>query len=169
MIDRSDLHIEASRQRNGGFDLTLRRNCSLAPCTLVALLGAVAAVSLAIGLGFALVGLWLVLPFVGLEIAALVAAFVVHARHIADRESVTLHAGELAIEIREGVRTQRYAFNAHWVPVALRRSGLETRLYVGPADRQIEIGRHLGFEERKRLAQDLSARLRSFRAGGSEG
>lgn len=132
---------------------------------MLALLGAIALVSLAIGVGFALVGLWLVLPFVGLEIGALGAAFLVHARHVTDRECIALEAGELAIEIREGVRTQRYAFNADWVPVALRRNGPETRLYVGPVGGQIEIGRHLNGEGRRKLAQDLSAKLLRYRAG----
>lgn len=167
MIDRSEQDNAAARQRSG-FDCTLRRNCSLAPHELLALLGSIALVSLAIGIGFALLGLWLVLPFVGLEIAALGVAFLVHARHVSDQECIALAAGELAIEIREGVRTRRFAFNAHWVPVALQRSGPQTKLYVGPVGRQVEIGRHLDGEGRERLAQDLSARLSRYRAGARQ-
>lgn len=164
MIDRCGQHSAAAQYRNG-FDLTLQRNCSLAPQALLAVLTSIALVSLAIGVGFALMGLWLVLPFVGLEVGALAAAFLVHARHVADRECIALNAGELAIEVREGASIRRYAFNAHWVPVALLGRGPRLRLFVGPAGKQVEIGRHLDGEGRRRLAQDLSARLASYRAG----
>lgn len=164
MIDRCGQRSAVAQYRSG-FDLTLRRNCSLAPQALLVALSAIALVSLAIGVGFALLGLWLVLPFVGLEVGALAAAFLVYARHVADRECIALNAGELAVEIREGSSTRRYAFNASWVPVAWRGSGLQRRLFVGPTGKQVEIGRHLDGEGRRRLAQDLSARLARYRAG----
>ena len=41
---------------------------------------ALAALTLAIGVGFAFVGAWLVLPFAGLEALMLVVAFFVYAR-----------------------------------------------------------------------------------------
>ena len=40
-----------------------------------------ATVVLAIGVSFAIAGAWLILPFAGLEVLMLGAAFVVHARH----------------------------------------------------------------------------------------
>ena len=41
---------------------------------------ALAALTLAIGVGFAMIGAWLVLPFAGLEVLGLVVAYVVYAR-----------------------------------------------------------------------------------------
>jgi uncharacterized membrane protein len=43
---------------------------------------ALAAVTLSIGIGFAILGAWLVLPFAGLEVLGLAAAFVVHVRRV---------------------------------------------------------------------------------------
>jgi len=62
------------------FSPTLKRNCSISPAGLMCVFAALASVSLAIGIGFALAGAWLVLPFAGLEVVALGVAFVVHAR-----------------------------------------------------------------------------------------
>jgi uncharacterized membrane protein len=47
---------------------------------------ALAAVTLLIGIGFALAGAWLVLPFAGLEVLMLAAAFFWHARQVAKND-----------------------------------------------------------------------------------
>jgi uncharacterized membrane protein len=52
----------------------------MSPAGLAIAFAALAAVVLAIGAGFAAVGAWLVLPFAGLEILVLVAAYVAYAR-----------------------------------------------------------------------------------------
>jgi uncharacterized membrane protein len=54
----------------------------MSPAALAAVFAALAGVVLAIGIGFALVGAWLVLPFAGLEVAGLGVAFVLHARRM---------------------------------------------------------------------------------------
>ena len=62
--------------------MTRTRNCSISPAGLLCAFGVLAAVTLAIGIGFALMGAWLVLPFAGLEVLALAAAFVVNVRRV---------------------------------------------------------------------------------------
>jgi len=59
------------------------RQCGLA-------FGAVGIVSGGIATVFATQGVWLVLPFAGIEILALVIAFVVYARHTGDFERIVL-------------------------------------------------------------------------------
>jgi uncharacterized membrane protein len=54
----------------------------MTPAGLLAALAALAAVTLAIGIGFALLGAWPILPFAGLEVLALAMAFVVQVRRI---------------------------------------------------------------------------------------
>lgn len=58
----------------------VKRHCSISPQGLASVYGALAAVSLGIAVAFAALGAWLILPFAGLEIAALCAAFWVTAR-----------------------------------------------------------------------------------------
>jgi uncharacterized membrane protein len=55
-------------------------NCSLSPAGLGLIFLSLAAVVLAIGIGFAVIGAWPVLPFAGLEVLALGAAYLAYAR-----------------------------------------------------------------------------------------
>ena len=72
--------VSAGRGEN--FSPTLKRNCSISPAGLLWAFVALGFVTLAIGVGFAMVGAWLILPFAGLEVVALGVAFVVHARRV---------------------------------------------------------------------------------------
>ena len=74
------------RDGNAGFSLTLKRNCSISPAGLAGVFAALACVVVAIGAGFAFVGAWLVLPFAGLEVLALGAAFLFRARQVAKND-----------------------------------------------------------------------------------
>jgi uncharacterized membrane protein len=58
------------------------RLCSISPAGMLCAFCGLAVVTLAIGIGFALIGAWLVLPFAGLEVVALAVAFVVHVRRV---------------------------------------------------------------------------------------
>src|SRR3954471_14190316 len=89
------------RDEAGGFSLTLKRNCSISPAKLAGVFAALALVVIAIGIGFALVGAWLVLPFAGLEVLLLGGAFVLYARKAADYERIELAAGKLRIEVTD--------------------------------------------------------------------
>jgi uncharacterized membrane protein len=56
------------------------RNCSISPAAFAGALALAAIVALSIGIGFAVMGAWPVLPFVGLEVLALGAAFLCYAK-----------------------------------------------------------------------------------------
>lgn len=58
----------------------------MSPAGLAKVFLSLAAVVLAIGAGFAAVGAWLVLPFAGLEVLLLVAAYVAYARRFGTQE-----------------------------------------------------------------------------------
>ena len=60
--------------------LILKRNCSMSPAGLATAFAVLAVLTLAIGVGFAVVGAWLVLPFAGLEVLMLAVAFFLYAR-----------------------------------------------------------------------------------------
>ena len=59
---------------------------SISPAGFAGAFALLAVVTLAIGVGFALVGAWLVLPFAGLEVLGLGAAFVCRARQVAKHD-----------------------------------------------------------------------------------
>ncbi|HEX7054086.1 MAG TPA: DUF2244 domain-containing protein [Burkholderiales bacterium] len=64
-------------------------HCSISPAGFACVFASLAIVVLVIGVGFAMVGAWLVLPFSGLEVLLLGAAFVWHARDISIRNRRT--------------------------------------------------------------------------------
>jgi uncharacterized membrane protein len=65
----------------------------MSPAALAAVFAALGGVVLLIGIGFAIVGAWLVLPFAGLEIGLLVAAYLAYARRFAAELKKNLNAG----------------------------------------------------------------------------
>ena len=121
---------------------------------------ALAALVLAIGAGFAVAGAWLILPFAGLEVLLLGAAFVLYARHAADYERIELESGRLSVEVADGGRTLNYRMDH--ARVALE----EGRVVLRDAKEELEIGRTLGAEARAELAAELERMLRRERFGG---
>lgn len=75
-----------------------RRNCSLTPRQTVAAWAMLCVLSLAVAAVFLLHGVWQVLCFTGVELAAVTAAFLCYARHASDYEQVVLTSGCLVVE-----------------------------------------------------------------------
>ena len=144
------------RDGNAGFSLTLKRNCSISPAGLAGAFLALALVVLVIGVGFAIAGAWLVLPFAGLEVLLLGAAYVLYARHAADYERIVLDSGRLTVEVASADKTSRYEMEARRARVCLE----EERVVLRGAREELELGRHLGREARARFAAELQKRLR---------
>lgn len=144
------------RDGNAGFSLILKRNCSLSPAGLAGVFVALAAVVLAIGTAFAVAGAWLVLPFAGLEVMALVAAYLAYARRAADYERIELAAGRLTVEVAEAQRMSRYEMEARRAWVCLEKE----RVVLRGAREELQLGRHLDAEGRVEFAAQLQKRLR---------
>jgi uncharacterized membrane protein len=142
-----------------GFSLTLKRNCSISPSALAWLLVAAATLSFVIGVAFAIAGAWMILPFAGLEMFALAAAFYLHGRHAADYERIVLAQGRLVVEVCEADRTRVSEWNARRVRLAEHANVRDYRLALLAEGREIEIGRHLDPERRRRLAATLRSEL----------
>jgi uncharacterized membrane protein len=141
------------------FSLIMKRNCSVSPQALVWLLVFTACLSFAIGIGFALFGAWPVLPFVGLEVAALGLAFFANGRHATDYERIALRKDALVVEVRDADRVEAVQLNPQWVKLVASRRRQDVRLALRSHGREIEIGRHLDAPGREALAAALAGRL----------
>ena len=141
------------------FSLTMKRNCSVSPQALVWLLAITACLSFAIGIGFALFGAWPVLPFAGLEVAALGLAFYLNGRHASDYERIALQKDALVVEVRDADRVAALQLNPQWVKLVASRRREDVRLALRSHGREIEIGRHLDAPGREALARVLAGRL----------
>jgi uncharacterized membrane protein len=134
--------------------LVLRPNASLSPRQALLAFAAVAGVSLAIAIGLTLMGFWPVLPFAGLEIAALGAAFWVSVRRNEYREvldfcpeTVRIQFGSSrALGLQASIDWQRA-----WVRVELKPGATThapTRLQLRCMAQSITLGRCLTDVER---------------------
>jgi uncharacterized membrane protein len=156
-IARESVRELPFRDGNAGFSLTLKRNCSISPAGLAGVFVALAFVVVAIGAGFAAAGAWLVLPFAGLEVLLLGAAYLLYARRAADYERIVLESGRLTVEVGEAQKTFRYEMEAHRARVCLQ----EERVVLHGARDELELGRHLDAQTRARFAAELQKRLRT--------
>ena len=146
----------AFREERGGFSLILKRNCSISPAGLACVFAALAVAALAIGVGFAIAGAWLILPFAGLEVLLLCGAFILQARHATDFERIELDRDRLRIEVAEAQRVACYELDARRARVRLENDHLTLR----DGARELEVGRHLDAESRRAFAAELKNRLR---------
>jgi len=140
------------------FSLLLKRNCSISPKGMILVFAVLSLVTLGIATGFALAGAWLVLPFAGLEVAALVTAFVLTAQHAADYERVEVVPGRLRVEVLEGRTLRRHELKRGALRV--RHAPERARILVsGSGANEIEIGRYLDAQARAALAGELKKTL----------
>ena len=137
----------------------LGRNCSVTPAQLGWLYASLCVVTLAIGTLFWAQGAVLILPFAWLELAAVGVAFLLYARHAADREHISLSGQRLVVELENAGRLERAEFNREWVRVepALDDGSL---IEVSGQGRRVIVGRYMRPELRPQLAREIRRALR---------
>ena len=137
----------------------LKRNCSVTPAQLGWLYASLCAVSLGIGTFFWFQGALLILPFAGVELAAVGLAFLAYARHAADGEHITLQGRRLVVELENAGRLERAEFNRDWVRV---EPGADDRCLIelSGQGRRVNVGRYVRPELRPALAQEIRKALR---------
>lgn len=143
------------------YRIIARPNCSLSPKGRVGVVALIASFSLAVAIGFSLIGAWLVLPFAGLELVAVAYAFYYINCHAADYESITIEGDQLAVEKRDYKNTSQIVFHRYWARVLLRQmpSG-DQSLLLRSHGKEVEFGRHfMNNDQRLALAQQLKRRV----------
>ncbi|MES2188028.1 MAG: DUF2244 domain-containing protein [Pseudomonadota bacterium] len=138
----------------------LKRNCSVTPAQLAWLYASLCVVSLGIGVVFWMAGARLVMPFAGLELAAVGVAFLVYARHATDGERISLQGASLVVERETAGRLERSEFRREWVRVE-PRAGDRSLIQVSAQGRSVEVGRFVRPELRPALASELRMALRA--------
>ena len=138
--------------------VVLTPNCSISWRGLVIFYVFNCFVALAIGLFFLLHGLWLVLPFSGLEMLALGAGLYLASRNAYRQEVITLDSRSTRIE--KGVQRvdQCWEFETPWIRLVEERSGISSRrrkLALGSHGNYVEVGAFLDISEQERLAFTL--------------
>jgi uncharacterized membrane protein len=117
---------------------------------------------LGVGVFFALHGFWPVLPFAGLEVVILGAAFYLCLRRSQEREVVTINADVLMVERGRRQPEQHWECPRGWARINMERAPIAwypSRLLVAFQGRRIEIGRFLNETERQGLATELQGMI----------
>jgi uncharacterized membrane protein len=146
--------------------LVIRPNRSLSWRQSMMFLGAIAVPLLLISAVLAARGFWLVLPFAGLELAALFVCIYVVSRAAQRCEVVSIGKSVVTVEKgrergrcpEKGGPEQRVEFARGWVRVELTRNlshWYPHRLWIGASGRRVEIGEFLVDEEKTELAAEL--------------
>jgi uncharacterized membrane protein len=144
------------------FDAILYPHRSLPPLGFAILMGAVVAVSAAVGAGFFLIGAWPVTGFFGLDVLLLWLAFRWNYRQGRRAELIRLDQQGLTVRrIEPSGRHREWRFEPYWVRVTMDdppRS--DSQLTVGSHAQHLVIGAFLTPEERLEVARALRAALR---------
>lgn len=137
----------------------LKRNCSVTPAQLGWLYASLCVVSVAIGAFFWYQGAVLILPFAGIELAAVGVAFLLYARHSGDGERISLKGRRLVVELENAGHLQRAEFNRDWVRVE-PGAGDRSLIELSGQGRRVNVGRYVRPELRPVLAQEIRRALR---------
>jgi uncharacterized membrane protein len=145
-----------------GTTFVARRNNSLSPVGGRLVLGFLALFVLAISVGFAFSGAWLVFPFGGLDLLFVYLAFRHMERHAADYERMSLHDDTIVIERGQRGRTRKFEFNRHWAQFDYREPrGMESgKLILRSHGVDVEFGMYLTDEQRADVARRLKENLK---------
>jgi len=152
--------VSSMRENSGAIShIVVRPNQSMTWAQLKLVFAAVAAVSLSIGLGFAAMGFWPVLPFAGLELLAFGYCLYRCARSSEMREVITVEDGTVTVERGRTGPESRWRFHRYWMSVRLQRPAatwLPSRLELREKGASVEVGGFLTEPERHRLADELN-------------
>jgi len=148
---------------SAGYFLVARRNHSLSSKGRQFVLASFIVVFLAISLAFAAVGAWPVMPFAGLELAAVYWAFRCIERRSTDFESVIIDGDQLVIERQDNGHRNRFEFNTYWAQVRWipSRVGQRAALVVHSHGNEVVFGRHLPEEKIREVATRIRLELKS--------
>lgn len=157
----TDIDHELSTQKQ----FIVRRNQSLSWRGNKLFIYFMAVISLGIAGMFALNGLWLILPFAGLEILGLTLALYMCSLRCRDQEVVTIGDNLVTVEKGRQRPSEAWQFERAWLKLELIKSPLQghpSRLLIHSNGKQTEIGRCLTNDERKSLSDSLAKALHTI-------
>jgi uncharacterized membrane protein len=145
------------------YRVTFKPNCSLSANGKIKVVLLLTLIPCCIAIGFSLVGAWMVLPFVGLEIIALGYAFYHVNSHSSDYESISIDGDRLLVERGNGQHVSQHILNPYWASV-VRHELPNGELHIGLLShgKEIEVGHFLTRKQRELLAQQLQKRTGTF-------
>ncbi len=140
----------------------IRPNCSIGKKGIFIFFSLVILVSALIALRFWLLGAWVVMPLMVLEIGILGAAFYLVQKASRNVETIDLSANLLRVTRKVRSVVDEWQFQPYWVQVILRTDHISwypTHLCLRSHGKMIEVGSYLTDEEREELSESLKQEL----------
>lgn len=147
------------------FEAVLTPHRSLPPVGFLVVMGALIAVSVAIGVGFSLVGAWPVIGFLGIDILLVYLAFRISYAAARECQHVRLSVERLEVVFQEPGGTDRHAvLEPYWARVEVEPvDARHGRLVIRSRGEVVELGGFLANDEKQAFAQALREALRQAR------
>lgn len=146
--------------------IVIRPNRSLTRRQLQLAFFGIAVVCLGIAGAFAVIGLWPILPFAGVEVIVVGLGFYLSARGGQEMEVVSVGGDKVAVEKGRRHVSRRWEMQRAWAQVRLLPPKIRwypSRLVLRSHGKALELGGFLNDQERQQLAGQLQ---RAIREGG---
>ena len=124
-----------------------------------------AVISFGIAGMFAFQGLWLILPFAGLEILVLTVALYTCSLRCRDQEVVTVEENLVIVEKGRQKPLEAWKFERAWINLELVKSPFQShpsKLIIRSKGKETEIGKCLTNDERRSLSDSLAKALQTI-------
>ena len=116
-------------------------------------------VSLIIGSVWAINGVWVILPFVLLEIFALLVAFFIYSSHATDSEKITLTEDQIFFESDSGGMKKSDKFPRYLVRTNFERNTEEGLVSFSWGSKKIYVGKFVDLKSRERFYGEIRGYL----------
>jgi uncharacterized membrane protein len=136
----------------------MRRNCALTPKQLLWFYLVLVSLSLIVGVGFFLAGVWMIPIFTTLELTAVTIGFLIYCRHALDCETIEIEGKRLIVKKFIGYKETLYEFNTQWVKIELPIEGSKV-FNISQSKSRIELGQFLRTEQQMALIAQVRACL----------
>ena len=136
----------------------MRRNCALTPQQLLWFYIALVCLSLIVGIGFFLAGVWMIPVFTTLELTAVTIGFLIYCRHALDCETIEIEGKRLLVKKFIGYRETVYEFNAQWAKIEPPLEGSKT-FFITQSDLRVELGQFIRQEQQIPLIASVRRHL----------
>ncbi|MBT8546318.1 DUF2244 domain-containing protein [Polynucleobacter paneuropaeus] len=136
----------------------MRRNCALTPKQLLQFYIVLVCLSVTVGMGFFLAGVWVIPIFTALELCAVTLGFLIYCRHALDCETIEVDGNSLIVKKFIGYKETVYEFNTQWAKIELPSEGAKV-FHISQSNQRVELGQFLRQEQQMPLIAAVRARL----------
>ena len=126
------------------------------------LIASLAVLSFGMALAFAAHGVWMILPFVGLEITALTAGLYWCCLKATRREVISIDADYITVAVGRDHVVQTTQFQTAWTKIVLKPSPVAAhpgQLVLRSKGKELEVGAFLSQDERLELSTSIRSAL----------